>query len=102
MAEKKSMSTLAAKAVARVKGQSAFAGNWGVSEHLSCLRYMTCDAIADAERKPEVKSGKEKLVDAVSAVLKAAFAEDKELAYASNFEKLLKKAGELSESQAYE
>ena len=102
MAEKKSMSGLAAKAVARVKGQRAALSEWGVAEHMACLRYMTLDAIAEAERKPDVKVGKEKLIDAVSASLKAAFAEDKELAYASNFEKLLRKCGELESSEAYE
>ena len=100
--EKKTMSGLAAKAVARVKGQPGFAGSWGVAEHLACLRYITMDAMADAANNPEVKAGKLKLPDAVNAALKLAFSADPELAYASNFAKLLVKTGELTEASQYE
>jgi hypothetical protein len=95
--EKKTMTVLAAKAVARVKGNPAFPGSWGVGEHLAALRFMAVDALADAANKPEVKAGKEKIGDAFNGILKTAFAADPELAYASNFQKLLVKTGELKD-----
>ena len=117
------MSALAAGAVARVKESASYTGKWGTNEHLACLRYMVIDAIAQATDGKELpnragrpaldKAGKP-LVDkdgkpvvvtlakAVNAILKAAFDADPELGYASNFDKLLKKMGEIPEGNEYE
>jgi len=88
MAEKNSISTAAAKAVAKVKEGKAFEGKWGVGEHLACIRYLVMDAMAEAKLDAEdVKTVNEKL--------KEAFKANPELAYASNFQKLLISHGEI-------
>lgn len=108
----------AAKAVARVKEQTSFTGRWGGSEHLALLRYMCLDAIVEASNgkvgtplldkagKPIIdKDGKPRVHTVVSLVniaLKQAFDADPELSYASNFDKLLKKCGEIPEGNEYE
>lgn len=115
MADKKTIgSVLASNAVARVKEQGSFAGAWGVDEHLACLRYMVVDAIKQAPgmleksiasaKSPEEKAqlAKLTLADQVNIELRKAFSSDPELAYASNFQKLLIKAGELKSSGGYE
>ena len=103
MAEKKSMSTLAAKAVALLKEQGA--SKWGTGEHLACLRYMTSDAYAQAvkatEKEPDLQKRLAAIGESVNAQLKAAFKEDPELGYASNFQKLLEKAGEIKVQTEY-
>jgi len=96
MPDKKSIGTLAAKSVARVKEQSRFNGKWGVAEHLACLRYMALDALAqETGRKAKDGETLAPVQDRFNAVLQEAFKCDPELAYASNFQKLLIKAGEL-------
>lgn len=105
----KTLSVSAAKAVARVKEQPSFvkAQKWGVGEHFACIRYMVRDAIAQAEKDinaaavaaktPAEKEAAEKLTleDAVNNILRAAFNANPELAYASNFQKLLIALGEV-------
>lgn len=111
MAKKNTMSTLAAGAVARVKGQAGFTGAWGTREHLACMRYMALDALSsatkdkrlgqpvDAQKPDGAKWTIEGLVD---AQLKSAYNADPELGYASNFEKLLQACGEVKTAGEYE
>jgi hypothetical protein len=114
--EKKTMSTLAAQAVARVKGQSTFTGAWGAEEHIALFRYMAVDAATSLVKTPVFKGkgqdgkavtlkvvfaptaakGEITLPDALNATLRAAFSQDPELAYASSFQKLLAKMGEIT------
>lgn len=115
MPEKKTMSLAAAAAVAWVKDQPSYAGAWGVGEHLALTRRMAIDALEPAQKmvgqpvmrdgKPLVKDGKPVVHDlksALNTVLKAAHAADPELAYASNFQKLLVKCGEIQAGSEYE
>ena len=83
--EKSTMHLATAKAVARVKEQTAFAGKWGTREHLACLRYLACDAFEAS------KGDLAKFNLALVEVFKA----DPELGYASNTQKLLVKCGEI-------
>lgn len=110
MAEKKSMSTRAAKAVAFIKSQSQFTGKWGTSEHLALLRRMAVDAILESAKdarlgKPmdekQPSGPKWDTAAIVNADLREAFRADPELGYASNFEKLLVKCGELATAGEY-
>ena len=99
MAEKKAIaSTLAAGAVARVKEQGAT--SWGVDEHLAFLRYMAVDAYKSAASM-SAKNPAVKVEDNFNTLLKDAYAKDPEIAYASNFQKLLVKAGELKAGGGY-
>ena len=117
MAEKKSMHLVTAKAVAWVKMQASFAGKWGVGEHLALHRRLTLEVLPDATKMvgtPRVKAGKPMLgpdgktpvaytlESAVNEKLREVHAADPELGYASNFDKLLKKCGEIMESTDYE
>jgi hypothetical protein len=110
MAEKKSMSTRAAKAVAMVKSQPQFQGKWGVSEHLACLRHMSVDSVREMskdarlgkpmdDKKPD--GPKWGIAELVNEDLRATFRADPELGYASNFEKLLVKCGDLQKADDY-
>lgn len=102
MAEKKAIaSTLLAGAFSRVKEQPGFAGAWGVDEHLAMLRYASTDALKSAQSMI-AKDSKLELGATVNKLLKDAFAADPEAAYASNFQKLLVKAGELKAGGGYE
>lgn len=99
----KALSTPAAKAVAKIKESPTFvkAQKWGVWEHLAFLRYLVADAIGQAEKNinaaqvaaktPEEKAKAEKMTleDEVNSLLKATFKDNPEIAYASNFQKLL-------------
>ena len=99
MAEKKAVaSTLIAGAVAKVLQQGAV--KWGVGEHLALVRYCAMDAITQAEKDPASKG--KPLGEIVGARLKAEFGKDPEIAYASNFQKLLEKSGDLKASGEYE
>lgn len=120
MSEKKTMHLVTAKGVAWVKGQPSFAGKWGVGEHLALHRRITLDVLPDATKlvgqprkgkdgKPLVNlvNGEQKpvlytLEVALNEKLREVHAADPELGYASNFDKLLKKCGEIAESSEYE
>lgn len=117
MAEKKSMHLVTAKAVAWVKQQSSFSQRWGVGEHLALHRRLTLEVLPDAAKlvgtpimdkkdgKPVLKDGKPQVMDlayAINKLLREVHAADPELGYASNFDKLLKKCGEIAESSDYE
>lgn len=107
MADKKTSiaSSLVAGATAKVLEQGA--KNWLKPEHLAMLRYMAQDAIRQcptvraamikSAATDEAKAQIAKLTDAdlVGQALKAAFTADDECAYASEFKKLLQRAGDI-------
>ena len=116
MAEKKSMHLVTARGVAWVKDQPNFQSRWGVGEHLALHRRLTIEVLPDAAKlvgtpivgkdgKPLMKEGKPVVMDlatAINKLLREVHAADPELGYASNFDKLLKKCGEIAESSDYE
>lgn len=108
MADKKKSiaSSLVAGAVAKVMEQGA--KDWVKREHLAMIRYLAMDAVRQCKTvreamvkaavTPEAKAQVEKLTDAdlVGQALRKAFESDDEIAYASEFKKLLVASGELA------
>jgi len=93
MAEKKTIaSTLLAKANARVLEQQT---GWSNGHHLALLRYAADEAIAQAGGSKEVR-------EKVNAILKAELGKDPEVAYASNWKKLLEKAGDIATAESFD